>query len=382
MKAYDRILRAVRSTPWAIQPEKLEAILGFLQLKAEGKVPAAETLAQIHAAAEMQAARAQNAAASSGGSVAVLPLYGLIMHRGNMMSDISGPQGTSTEKFAAQFRQAMNDPNVKAIVIDVDSPGGEVAGVQELADEIYAARGKKKITAVSNCLMASSAYYIASAASEVVVSPSSQTGSIGVYLAHEDDSKMLDELGVKMTLISYGENKTAGNSYEPLGDGARADMQAMVDAYGAMFERAVARGRGVSQEAVRGSFGQGKLFTAQLAVKLGMADRVGTLDSVLAQYGVSRGISAATMRAVPMADSNTLPAIAAQAGVPAIVKAGVDCTCPCDSCVAGDCSGCNCDGCDSTGCTAETCNCDDDTAGAKRTQTAAAMRRRLQLAGA
>lgn len=297
MNSYHLIRRAVRSTPWAIQPEKLEAILAFLQLKAEGKAVDAVKLAEIHAASEVAAARATNVSGSSKGSVAVLPVYGCIMHRGNMMGDISGPSGTSIDQLTSQFRQALNDPSVSAIVFDFDSPGGTVDGVAELASEILAARGKKKITAVSDCLCASAAYWLASACTDIVVSPSSLTGSIGVYSAHEDDSEYLAKEGVKVTLISYGENKTQGNPYEPLSDSARGNMQAMVNDYGAMFDKAVAKGRKISAAKVSESFGQGLCFTAQQAVKIGMADSVGTLDDVLARYGVSRGrVSAALDR--------------------------------------------------------------------------------------
>lgn len=299
MKTYSRILSAVYSAVWAIQPEKLEAILAFLELKAAGRGPSEETLAQIQAA-NIEAAKRSASIASASGSVAVLPLYGLISHRTNVMSEISGPGGTSCQQFAKQFRQALNDPNCKAIVIDVDSPGGNVDGVAELADEIYQARGKKPITAVSDCLMASAAYWIGSACDEIAVSPSSMTGSIGVYTAHEDESEALGQEGVKVTLISAGKYKTEGNPYEPLHDEARAALQQRVDDYYGMFVKSIAKGRGVKVEDVRNGFGEGRIVGAAQAVKLGMADRVSTLDQVLAGYGVSR-----TGTASPMASSNT-----------------------------------------------------------------------------
>jgi len=148
MKAYGRILSAVYSAVWAIEPEKLKAIIGFLELKAKGVGSSPEVIAQIRAENKIAAARMQNASAAGGGSVAVLPLYGLITQR-SIDGDFSGPEGTSVSRFTQQFRQALNDPNVKAIVIDVDSPGGTVSGVDELAAEIYNGRKKKKITAVS-----------------------------------------------------------------------------------------------------------------------------------------------------------------------------------------------------------------------------------------
>lgn len=294
MKAYASIMSAVRSQVWAIDPNKLEAIMAFLALKAQGHDADASVIAQLHGAAEIQAARAKKVSQASNGSVAVLPVYGLILHRGSSMGDVSGPAATSTVKLLQQFKQAVNDPGVQAIVFDIDSPGGTVEGVDELASEIRAAKGKKQTIAVSNKQCASAAYYIASACDEIVASPSSTTGSVGVYCAHEDASKYLENLGVKVSLIKFGENKAEGNPYEPLSDSARGHMQEMVDNFGNMFEKAVAKGRKVSQATVHDSFGQGLSFGAAKAVKIGMVDSVGTLDDVLARFGVSLGSSSST----------------------------------------------------------------------------------------
>jgi capsid assembly protease len=362
MTPYGMIRQAMRSQLWAIQPEKLEQICAFLQLKAAGGSPSPELLAAIQADAAAVQARAQAVSAAGGGSVAVLPVYGLILYRGSSMGDISGPTATSVQKLTQQFRQALNDPNVKAIVFDVDSPGGTVEGVDELATEIRNARGQKKTIAVADHLMASAAYYLASACSEVVVSPSSLTGSVGVYCAHEDDSKYLEDLGVKISLVSFGENKTLGNSYEPLSDAARADMQDMVDQFGAMFEKAVAKGRKISQAKVHEAFGQGLCFTAQKAVKIGMADTVGTLDDVLGRYGVGAGAadsgSSSRMSMQTSADDDT------------------DCPCDCGPCRGGDCAGCSHEGCACVGCT-----CDAATGSATKAFHAR-LKRRLELASA
>jgi signal peptide peptidase SppA len=294
MKSYERILRAVYATPWFIERSKLDAIVGFLELKAAGSGPSEETLAAVRAAS---AAAADRSIARQSGAVAVLPLMGLITHRGNMMGDISGPRGTSVEKFTAGFRQALNDPNVKAIVIDVDSPGGSVDGVDELASEIFQARGKKPMTAIANTLMASAAYYIGSAADELVVTPSGLVGSIGVYMAHTDTSEKDAKDGVKTTVISAGKYKAEGAAGKPLGEDGIAYAQSVVDSFYEQFVKAVARGRGVSAAAVRNGFGEGRVVTAKQAVELGMVDRVATFDQVLAKYGASRNPSGATAEA-------------------------------------------------------------------------------------
>ncbi|HVJ09275.1 MAG TPA: S49 family peptidase [Acidisarcina sp.] len=365
MKTYTRILAALSAMPWAILPEKLQEIAAFLEMKATGGGPGEAQLATLRAEQQVRAARVQNASASAKGAVAVIPIYGTIVQRATLMSEYSG--GCSTEQLTAQFRQARNDPNVRAIVFDVDSPGGTISGVPELADEIYAARKTKKVIAVSNSLMASAAYWIACSCSEVVVSPSSLTGSIGVYILHEDISKRLDEEGIRMTFVKHGENKTEGNSYQPLTPAALEHLQEMVDSPGAMFDKAVARGRGVSLAEVTGKFGQGRVFPAQQAVTLGLADRVATLDDVLGQYGVTRNSGAAARAALGV----EAPLASADGGPEGDAEDG-DCTCPCEPCQSND----DCDDCDHVNCNCEGCDC-PSAIGIQQ----AAQRRKALLAG-
>ena len=342
---YSAIFRAIYSNVWAILPEKLEAIAAFVELKVSGGSAAPEIVAAIRAENQIAAARVQSLSADKPGSVVVMPLYGIINQRAS--GDVSGPSGTSVQQFTQQFRQAVADPNVKAIVLDVDSPGGTVSGVDELATEIFNARKQKKITAVSNCLCASAAYWLASQASELVVSPSSMTGSIGVYQLHEDDSQALETMGVKISMISAGRYKTEGNSFEPLGDDARTAMQGVVDDFYSLFTKAVARGRGVAVKAVTGGFGQGRCLTAQDAVKQGLADRIATLDEVLQKYGVQTGSGPS---------GKTHPGIVSEAPENIGILAGMsttedrtandgECACKCDSCIAGDCAACTHEGC-------------------------------------
>ncbi len=299
MKTYERIFRAVYSAPWAIQEEKLNQILAFLELKGAGGSVGGEELDRLRAAHEIIAARS---IARSAGGVRVLPLMGMITHRANMLSDISG--GTSTEKFAESFREAVADPNIKAIVLDVDSPGGQVDGVPELANEIVAARGQKKIIAVANTQMASAAYWLASQADEIVVTPSAMVGSVGVLWPHTEISEAQKQAGIKTTLITAGKHKAEGSPLEPLSTEARAHMQSLVDGAHDQFITAVARGRRTSQTAVRDGFGEGRVFDAKTSIKMGMADRMATLDQVLEGLGASassRGARAASDAVLPIA---------------------------------------------------------------------------------
>ncbi|MDP9039831.1 MAG: signal peptide peptidase SppA [Acidobacteriota bacterium] len=357
-------------TVWAIQPDYLSSMVSSLEAILAGGAAAEHTVAALKHAQEVEAARRQQISASTGGSVAVLPLYGVISQRSNWMSYYFG--GTTTEGFTQQFRQALADPNITAIVIDVDSPGGSVSGVDELATEIFAARGKKTIVAISNTLNASAAYYLSCAASKLYVMPTSLTGSIGVYLTHEDDSSYLDKLGVAITLISAGKYKVEGNEYETLTADARAALQKMVDGYYKLFVKAVARGRGVKAEDVMNGFGEGRVLMASEAISAGLADGIGTLDSVLAKFGVQRpvdGASFATKVGPPSAETPVVPdpeasTAAIPAPEPAAAKKGAEadeiddntddtgdddgdeddtCTCKCKSCVAGDHAGCTAD---------------------------------------
>lgn len=263
---YTRIAQAIIETPWAIQPVKLGAILEFVHAKIIGA-----GLPEIQAAARMELQRV--------GATAVIPIHGTIMQRANMMTEFSG--GTSTERLGQQLRMAIDDPAVSNIVLDVDSPGGSVFGVQEMADTIYHARAEKPIVAVANSVAASAAYWLASAASEFVVTPSGEVGSIGVIMAHTDWSQWNADKGLKVSYIYAGDHKAEGNPDEPLDDQAREYFQSHVDAYYQRFVGAVARNRGVSASHVNERFGQGRMFLAEDAKAAGMVDRIATLEQVI-----------------------------------------------------------------------------------------------------
>lgn len=276
---YAHILMAVHEERWALQQSKLEAILDFLARQASGeKFTAEELAARLPHKTEREIAR-------KAGRVAILPYRGVVANRMNLMGDISG--GASNEQLAASFQAALRDDDIKAIVWDVDSPGGAVSGTDELSSMIFAARGVKPIIAHVNANAASAAYWALSAADEIVVTPSGAVGSIGVFGVHDDVSGALEKVGVKKTLISAGKFKTAGNPFQPLDDDTRARIQARVDASYERFVGAVARNRRVSVARVREGFGQGEMVDAEAAIAEGMADRIGTLDETLQRFGAS-----------------------------------------------------------------------------------------------
>ena len=200
-----------------------------------------------------------------------------------MVDDISGPGSTSTQKFTSALRQVLADDTVGQILIDIDSPGGSVYGVAELATEIVKARAQKPVVAVANSLAASAAYWIGCSAGEFYVTPGGEVGSIGVWQAHFDYSKALEEEGVKPTLISAGKFKVEGNPYVPLDPEAQAFMQSRVDDYYNAFIKAVAKGRGVSVADVRDGMGEGRVLGADAALAANMVDGIATFDDVLAK---------------------------------------------------------------------------------------------------
>lgn len=213
------------------------------------------------------------------GRIAILPLRGMLTQRPTWMGRYG--LATSAEQFVAAHASLVADSAVSSIVWDVDSPGGEVAGMPEAADRLFSIRNQKRTVAVSNSTMASAAYWLASAASEVVATPSSLTGSIGVYAVHEDRSKANENRGVRVSYISAGRYKTDGNPDSPLSASARESMQRMIGDYYGQFTDAVARHRGVASRNVIHGFGEGDVLTSKRAVTARLADRVGTLNDVL-----------------------------------------------------------------------------------------------------
>jgi signal peptide peptidase SppA len=281
--ACDRVL-SMALYPWAITGPMLSVVANILGHRLAGDALETTTLEKrppvgltIHDG---------GAPASGATGAAVIPIHGVMAPRLNALSEISG--GATYEQASVALAQVMAAPEIGTIVLDIDSPGGSVLGASEFAREVLAARAKKRIVAHANFEMCSAAYWIASCATEIVASPSAMVGSIGVYSLHEDLSKALETLGVKLTYISAGKFKVDGNDAEPLSDAARARLQGIVDAHYTRFVGDVAKGRGVSESGVRGGFGEGATLTADEALAAGLVDRIDTFDATLARVLPSR----------------------------------------------------------------------------------------------
>lgn len=256
---------------WAILPQTLAIVSAF----AAGRLTLAEAVEQGSGRADER-----EPAPEGGRAVAVLGLHGLITPRGTFLDAMCGGGG-GLVAFQEALAEAVEDDAVASIVLDVDSPGGVTDLVPETAAMIREARDAKPVVAVANALAASAAYWIASQASEVVVTPSGLVGSIGVYARHVDVSAMEEQVGIKTTLVSAGRYKTEGNPHEPLGAQARAHLQELVDDVYGQFVADVAAGRRTTAASVSKGYGEGRVLTAERAVAAHLADRVGTLDETV-----------------------------------------------------------------------------------------------------
>lgn len=288
---YPHIASLLYGQPWCILPEKFDVITAAFELLRSGaRYTDAEVQAHIEAAG-----RREPGGMRSQGALAVIPIYGTIAQKGGIIQDASG--GTSTEAVSAMLSQALADPGVASILLDVSSPGGGTYGVQELAQQIYDARGSKPICAIANSMAASAAYWIACAADEVVVTPGGEVGSIGAYMIYQDASKALEAEGIATTIIKAGAFKAEATGLNPLTAEATAALQDRVDEVYGQFCGMVAKGRSVPIAQVRDGMGQGRLVSAKAAIAAGMADRVATFDQTVARLtGGARG-PAARMRA-------------------------------------------------------------------------------------
>lgn len=281
-----RVAAALMASAWAIDPVKVRPLRALAMRALAGE----EISDQDRVANRVGQGRSASPAKPQG-SVAIVPIVGTIVHRVEQADDISGPGGVSAARLRSQIRQLANDDSVGSILLDIESPGGSVDGIAELGQDIRAASMIKPVVASANAYAASAAYWIASQAGEVVITPSGELGSIGVYSLHEDDSQLLETMGVKISVIRAGAHKIEANPFEPLSEEARSDMQATVDRYYEEFTAAVARGRGLSASTVRKEpWGQGRMVGAKRAVEVGLADRVETIEETVARLANGKGV--------------------------------------------------------------------------------------------
>lgn len=220
------------------------------------------------------------AAGSVSGGVGVIDMTGPISRYNDFFAWMFG--AATVEGMMDSLDLMMADPNVKGILLNVNSPGGDVDGISELAGKISAASKIKPVVAYISGDGASAAYWLASAASKIIVNDTASVGSIGVYAAYMDYSKALEDAGMKEVVIVSSQSPR--KRPDLLGDEGRLQIQAQIDALAQIFIDTVARNRGRSSDDVATNFGQGDIFIGQAAVDAGLADAVGTYETAMAEF--------------------------------------------------------------------------------------------------
>jgi signal peptide peptidase SppA len=269
-----QFFRTVQERAWALLPAKLDELNSVVERRLAG-----DKLDFSLAEAGKSGNRAEEPYQIVDG-VAVLPVYGVLDKRMNLLMAMSG--GTSTELLARDFKKALADPEATAILLDIESPGGAVDGVKEVADLIYQARGRKPVVAFGNDLMASGAYWIGSAATTVMATETAILGSIGVAMMHYDLSGRDAQAGIKRTAIFAGKYKRIASDEKPLSAEGQAYLQGMVDQLYGIFVEAVARQRQQDPDTVQATMADGRLFIGNAARQAGLIDKVGTFEAALA----------------------------------------------------------------------------------------------------
>lgn len=276
----------VVTSPWALMPDKLLEIRAIYETHLRGEkidIKAVEARIGQSLANEPRPYQVM-------GNVAVVPMVGVLAKRANMFMQISG--GTSTQVVGDWLNQAAADPQVSAIVLEVDSPGGQVDGVQQLAQQVEQIRATgKPVVAWINGMGASGGYWVASAAERVLIADrNTVVGSIGVVSTHVDVSRREEQLGIRTTEITAGKYKRIATGYAPLTEEGRATIQQQVDAIYTNFVEDVAANRGASVEDVLNRMADGRVFIGQAALDAGLVDGVSTLDALVAELQPRSGV--------------------------------------------------------------------------------------------
>lgn len=267
-----RLFDFYASKTWAILPEALQEMYDIYRAAIERKALDVDFDPQA-VAAKLGRPLDNTRTVTTRDGVAVLPVSGPIFRYANLFTEISG--ATSIEVLAADFRAALDDPAVKAIVLEVNSPGGEVDGTSEFAQHIFEARNQKPVVSYVSHLGASAGYWIPSASGEIVVADTASLGSIGVVGGLR--------LSKDKNYVEFVSSQSPNKRPNPETESGRAQIQQHIDDLAQVFIDSVAQYRGMSPEDVVRNGGMGGLKVGQKAVDAGLADRVGTLEDLIAE---------------------------------------------------------------------------------------------------
>lgn len=261
-----RIWNRLAGEPWAITETALHTIL---------EIAARENESPQAVAAKLGRNLQNTYSVTEREGVAIIPVTGPLFRYANLFTMISG--ASSYELIARDFTASLENPQIKAIILDIDSPGGEVNGVSELSNMVFAARGKKPVVAYASGDAASGAYWIASAADQIVVSETSALGSIGVVGMYQGKS------GKSAEAVEIVSSQSPHKRLDPTSDDGRSRLQTRIDSMADVFIGTIARNRDVSAEDVQNHYGGGDVMIGAKAVSAGLADRVGSLEGLIAE---------------------------------------------------------------------------------------------------
>lgn len=288
-----RTLHFLTEGYWAIEPTRFYNMLAILEARCGIGLSLPLTRDEKDAAISAAQASREPTTYSSPPQIKVLSLYGTICPRMSYLSDVS-QEATSLDAFTARYRAEMADSNTGGIIILIDSPGGHVFGVEEAGEVIYSYRDTKPNVGIVTGMDASAALWLSTQFRELVACPSSDIGSIGVLVRHDDVSAHAEMEGLKVTFITAPEGgyKSEGNPFEALSPDCEEHYKARCGEYYQSFLKALSRGRGVKPAAIDRDWGRGRMMGAQDAKRLGIVDRIGTVQGEIdkmAQQIAKRG---------------------------------------------------------------------------------------------
>lgn len=302
--------------PLLITPDKAQVILSVLSGRIGVNAPDASRFVGETVSRDQDGAAVKSVPYKVSNGVAIITVTGSLVNRGAWIGAQSGL--TSYEGIGHQLKTARDDDGIKAVLLDLHSPGGEATGAFETASMVRDVAARKRTVAVVNGMAASAGYALASGANEIVTTETGISGSIGVVMLHADYSRHLASEGIDPTLIFAGAHKVDANAFEPLPADVRDCLQAEVTAFYDLFLNTVAKGRGnrLSADAARKT--EARTYIGQAAVEAGVADRLGTFDSVLAEL-----TRATSPRGGRSTSHNRRTSMGENSGAPAAEEAGI-----------------------------------------------------------
>jgi signal peptide peptidase SppA len=277
---------------WAMEPHRLQAL--FSRLSRMGD--------KVAAVAQIQVQQSQPKLSVINGT-AVIPIKGILLKTVPSWMAFFGIDASSYGQIAALVSQAAAAADVKQIRLEIDSPGGTVAGVLDAARAIKTARASKPVTAQVQDLAASAAYWLASQAQSIAADLNAEVGSIGVYTVYYDASQMAAQDGVKVHVIASGEHKGMGVFGAPITDAQIAAMREVIDGIAGNFVQAVADGRGLPLADAQ-ALATGRLWEAKAALSNKLIDSLGEAASAGASSNATSQSSIPQSGDQPMENQN------------------------------------------------------------------------------